>query len=79
MMRKYILFSLLVGTIALSACAPRTSNVGAATATTSSLPTEQISPTLIPISTSEPSVIVDTPRYVRNGPGMEFNVIGEIG
>jgi hypothetical protein len=37
MMRKYILFSLLIGTIALSACDPGSSTVGAATTTTSSL------------------------------------------
>ena len=77
-MKKYILFSLLVGTIALSACAPRTSTIEAATATSSSLPTEQISPTLTPKSTAEPYLIMDTPMYIRNGPGMEFNVIGEI-
>jgi hypothetical protein len=77
-MRKYILFSSLVGTIALSACAQHTSTIVAANATTSSLPTEQISPTLTLELSSEPYVIVDVPMYVRNGPGMEFNVIGEI-
>jgi hypothetical protein len=77
-MKKYILFGLLVGTIALSACAPGPSTVGTAITTTSSLPTEQISPTLTPEPTAEPYLNVDVPMYVRNGPGFEFNVIGEL-
>jgi uncharacterized protein YgiM (DUF1202 family) len=39
------------------------------------VPTAEL-PTAEPISA--PYVIVDTPMYVRNGPSMEFNVIGEI-
>jgi hypothetical protein len=77
-MRKYFLFSLLLGAIALSACASHAATVATATATTSSPPTKRISPTLTPESTPEPYVIVDTPIYVHNGPSMEFNVIGEI-
>ena len=77
-MRKYFLFSLLLGIITLSACASRAATVATATAIASSLPTKQISPTLTPEPTSEPYVIVDVMMNVRNGPGTEFNVIGQI-
>jgi hypothetical protein len=77
-MKKCFLLSLLVGTITLSACAPRTPISWTATATTSSPPRTKIPPTLTPESTPEPYVIVDISMYVRNGPAMEFDVIGEI-
>lgn len=78
-MRKYILFSLFVGTIALSSCAPDAAPVSwTATATTSFSPRTQIPLTFTPEPTATPYVIVDITTYVRNGPGMEFNVIGEI-
>src|SRR6266542_4431501 len=77
-MKKYFLFSLLLGIIASSACASHTTTVGTATATISSPPTKQILPTLTSESTPEPYVIVDVPMYVRNGPGTEFDVIGQI-
>jgi hypothetical protein len=77
-MRKYFLFSLLLGIIALSACASRAATVATATATTSSPPTKRISPTLTPEPTPEPYVIVDVMMNVRNGPGTEFDVIDQI-
>lgn len=76
-MKKYFLFSLLLGIITSSACASSAPSV-AATATISSTPTKQILPTRTPEFTPAPYIIVDIPTYVRNGPGMEFNVIGEI-
>jgi hypothetical protein len=76
-MKKYFLFSLLLGIITSSACASHTTTVATATATTSFPPTKQILPTLTSESTPVPYVIVDFPIYVRNGPGMEFNIIGE--
>ena len=77
-MRKYFLFSLLLGITALSACASRAATAATATATTSSPPTKRISPTLTPEPTPAPYVIVEVMMNVRNGPGTEFNVIGQI-
>jgi len=58
MMRKYILFSLLIGIIALSACTSGPSTVGTAITTTSSPPTQQTSPTFTPEPTAEPYLTV---------------------
>jgi len=77
-MRRYILFYLLVGITALSSCVPTTSNGWMATVPASSPATKQIHPTITAESTLEPYVLVDVTMYVRDGPGMEFNVIGEI-
>ena len=77
-MRKCFLLILLVVAMTLSACATRIPIRWTATATTSSPPTKPSIPTLTPEPTSESYVIVDVTMYVRNGPGMEFNVIGEI-
>lgn len=77
-MKKCFLLILLVVATTVSACATRSPIQRTATATTSSLPTESSIPTLTPEPTSEPYAIVDVPMYVRNGPGFEFNVIGEI-
>jgi hypothetical protein len=77
-MKKYFLFSLLLGIITSSACTSHATTVAMATATTSSPPTKQTFPTLTPESTPEPYVIVDVIMNVRNGPGTEFNVIGQI-
>jgi SH3 domain-containing protein len=77
-MRRYILFSLLVTMMALSACVSHTAIAGKATATGSSLPTKQIPPTFTAEPTPESYVIVDITMNVRNGPGVEFDVIGQI-
>lgn len=77
-MKEYFLFSLLLGIITLSACASHATNAATATTTTSSLPTKQIFTTLTPEPTAEPYLNVDVSMYVRNGPGFEFNVIGEL-
>ena len=77
-MKKCYLLRLLLGTIALSACAPRTPISWTATATSSSPATTQISPTLTLESTPESYVIVDISMNVRSGPGTEFDVIGQI-
>ena len=77
-MRRCILFSFLVGTIALSACAPRTVTSSTATATTSRPAATQVPLTVTPKPTLAPYVIVEIAMYVRNGPGVEFNVIGEL-
>jgi hypothetical protein len=77
-MKKCFLLILLVVAMTVSACATRSPIPWTATAATSSPPTKSSSPTLTPEPTSEPYVIVDVPMYVRNGPGFEFNVIGEI-
>ena len=77
-MKKCFLLILLVVAMAVSACATPSPDQWTATATTSSSPTKPSIPTLTPEPTSEPYVIVDVPMYVRNGPGSEFNVIGEI-
>jgi uncharacterized protein YraI len=77
-MRKYVLFSLLIGTIALSSCAPATSTGWAATATTARPLATQIPLTFTPKPTAESYVIVDVMMNVRNGPGTEFDVIGQI-
>src|SRR5687768_18441787 len=77
-MKKCFLLTLLVVATTVSACATRSPIRWMATATTSSPPTKPSISTLTPEPTSEPYVIVDVTMYVRNGPGMEFNVIGEI-
>src|SRR6266511_6098378 len=77
-MKKCFLLILLVVATTVSACAARSPIQWTATATTSSPPTKSSIPILTPESTSEPYAIVDVPMYVRNGPGFEFNVIGEI-
>lgn len=77
-MKKCFLFILLVVATTVSACDTRSPIRWTATATIASPPAKPSSPTLTPEPTSEPYVIVDVPMYVRNGPGFEFNVIGEI-
>jgi hypothetical protein len=77
-MKKYFLFSLLLGIIASSACASHTTTLATATATISSPPTKYISPTFTPEPTPEAYVIVDVMMNIRNGPGTEFDVIGQI-
>ncbi|HEU0296955.1 MAG TPA: SH3 domain-containing protein [Anaerolineales bacterium] len=77
-MRKYVLFSLLVGTIALSACASAPTTSWTATATTSRPLATQVHPTFTPKPIPESYVIVDVVMNVRNGPGTEFDVIGHI-
>ena len=77
-MKKYFLFSLLLGIITSSACASHATTVATATATTSFPPIKQTFPTLTPEFTHEPYVIVDVSMNVRNGPGTEFSVIGQI-
>jgi len=77
-MKKCFLLILLVVATTVSACATRSPIRWTATAATSSPPTKPSIPTLTPEPTSEPYVIMDVTMYVRNGPGMEFNVIGEI-
>jgi SH3 domain-containing protein len=77
-MKIYFLFSLLLGIITSSACASSATTVATVTATISSRPTKQILPTIPSKSTPEPYVIVDVMMNVRNGPGTEFDVIGQI-
>ena len=77
-MKKCFLLILLVVATTVSACDTRSPIRWTATAPTSSPPTKPSIPTLTPESTSELYAIVDVPMYVRNGPGFEFNVIGEI-
>jgi uncharacterized protein YraI len=77
-MSRYILFSLLIGIIALSSCAPVISNGWTATATASRPPATEIFLTFTPRPTPESYVIVDVTMNVRNGPGTEFDVIGQI-
>ncbi len=77
-MKKYFLRSLLAGAITLSACAPHTPIRWTATAALSSIPTTQIALTLTPEPTPESYVIVDITMNVRNGPGTEFDVIGQL-
>ena len=77
-MRKYVLLSLLVVTVALSACASAESTSWTATATTSRPLATQVPLTFTPVPTPESYVIVDVVMNVRNGPGTEFDVIGQI-
>jgi hypothetical protein len=77
-MRKCFLLLLLVIATTVSACAPRIPIRWTATATTSSPLTKPSIPTLTPEPASEPYVIVDLTMHVRNGPGTEFDVVGQI-
>lgn len=77
-MRECFLFGLLVGAITLSACAPLTSNDWTPNATALSPSATQITLALTPEPVSEPYIIVDITMNVRNGPGTEFDVIGQI-
>lgn len=78
MIRKYILVSLLVGTVALASCAPVTSSSWTATATAFRPTATQIPLTFTPLPTAESYVVVDVMMIVRSGPGTEFDVIGQI-
>ena len=77
-MRKYFLLNLLVVAMTVSACATRIPVGGPATATAAPSSTKPGIPTQTLEPASPPYVIVDVTTYVRNGPGMEFNVIAEI-
>ena len=77
-MRKCFLLILLVVAMTVSACATRIPIRPTATGTPSSPPTKPTIPTRIPDPTSEPYVIVDLTMNVRNGPGTEFDVVGQI-
>ena len=77
-MRKYVLFSLLVVTVALSDCASAETTSWMATATTSRTLATQVPLTFTPKPTPESYVMVDVTMNVRNGPGNEFDVIGQI-
>jgi hypothetical protein len=77
-MRKCFLLILLVGGTTVSACATPIPIRWTATAATSSPPIKPSIPTLTPEPTSEPYVIVDATMNVRNGPGTEFDVVGQI-
>lgn len=77
-MRKYVLFTLLVVTVTLSACASAETTSWMATATTSRPLATQVPRTFTPKPTPESYVIVDVVMNVRNGPGTEFDVIGQI-
>src|SRR6266498_2283498 len=77
-MKKCFLLILLVVATTVSACATRDPIQWTATATTSSPPTKPSIPTLTTEPTFEPYVIVDITMNIRNGPGTEFDVIGQI-
>lgn len=77
-MRRCFLLILLVVAMTLSACTTRIPIRWTATTTNSSLPTKLSIPTLTPQPISEPYVIVDLTMNVRNGPGTEFDVVGQI-
>ena len=77
-MRKYVLFSLLVVAIALSACASAETTSWMVTATTSRPLATQVPLTFTPKPTPESYVIVDVVMNVRNGPGTGFDVVDQI-
>lgn len=77
-MKKGFLLILLIIVTTVSACATWSPIRWTATATTSSPPTGPSIPTLTPEPAPESYVIVDITMIVRNGPGTEFDVIGQI-